>query len=167
MALINGPHFSSTVQPQSRAYEVVVSVFIAAVLLAQAATLGDRYLGTKIGGRRFWPILSYMMYDDPHYAGETIKAYYPLEGVLKDGRVVEITREDLGLDFWNYLHLGDSLAQNQPAALNLLVTLYKKSNQLVELRVKTLPVMVTRQGQAYKAPEILRTIPIRDPGAMK
>jgi hypothetical protein len=149
----------TTVQQRSSGYEIAISLFVAAVLLAQAATLGDRYFGTKFGGRKFWPIISYLMYDDPHYERETIKAYYPLEGVLQDGRVVAISQDDLGLDFWNYMHLGDDLAQNKPAALKLLTRLYKK-DRLTEVRVRTLPVMVTRQGQAFKASVVVRALPI-------
>jgi hypothetical protein len=147
------------IQQRFRLYEIFISVFVAVLLLAQAATLGDRYFGTKFGGRKYWPIISYLMYDDPHFEGETIKAYYPLEGVLIDGQVVAIGQDDLGLDFWNYMHLGEALSQNKPEALKLLLHLYKKGH-LTEVRVKTLPVMVTRQGPAYKASEIVRSLPI-------
>ena len=144
----------------TRAYEIIVSLFIAGVLLLQAATMGDRYFDTRLGGRRLWPILSYFMYDDAHYEGETIRAYYPLEGTLRDGTVVQIVKEDLGLSFWNYMHLGNRLAQNPPADVTILLKLYQKSDQLVEVRVKTLPLMITRTGQAYKAPVVVRTIPV-------
>jgi hypothetical protein len=151
-----------TTQSRLRAYEVFVSLFIAGVLFLQAATLTDHYTGASLGGRKLWPILSYLMYDDPHYEGETIQAYYPLEGTLRDGTVVEINKEDLGLSFWNYLHLGDDLAKNRASAVNMLLRLYKKSSQLTEVRVKTLPLMITRTGQAYKAPRLVRTIPLNN-----
>jgi len=151
-----------TTQSRLRAYEIFVSLFIAGVLLLQAATLVDRYTGAGLGGRKLWPILSYLMYDDPHYEGETIQAYYPLEGTLRDGTVVQINKEDLGLSFWNYLHLGDELAKSRESAVNLVLRLYKKSDQLAELRVTTLPLMITRTGAAYKAPQVVRTIPLNN-----
>jgi len=151
-----------TTQSRLRAYEIFISLFIAGVLLLQAATLVDRYTGASLGGRKLWPIISYLMYDDPHYEGETIQAYYPLEATLRDGSVVQINKEDLGLSFWNYLHLGDELAKNHDAAVNMVLRLYKKPDQLAELRVKTLPLMITRDGAAYKAPQVVRTIPLNN-----
>lgn len=144
---------------KTRVYQTFVTMFIAGVLLLQAgASSGFGFL--NLGSRSRWPFIGYRMYDDVHYEGETIQAYYELEGTLTDGTIVQIAREDLGLIFWNFLYLGNNLAENSPADVNLLLKLYPKANQLVEIRVKTLPLMITRSGQAYKPPVIVRTIPV-------
>jgi hypothetical protein len=140
-----------------RLFTTGVSLFILAVLLGQAyASFGPMFgVGT---GFRFWPIVSYAMYSRAHYDGETVDVYDLLEGTLSDGTVVEISRDSLGLSFWFYRHLVADLKKDDPVAVQLLIDNFRSGNELVEVRVMSYPIMVTRTGPMEKPSEVLHRI---------
>ena len=78
--------------------KIALSFFIVAVVGAQilfAFKPPHRF--------RYWPFLSYPMYNMPHYAGDTVPVYR-LTGILEDGRAVPIGAADLNLKFFQFLH---------------------------------------------------------------
>jgi hypothetical protein len=151
--------------PASRIYQVAVSIFVAIALILQAGLVARAAMG-KIGGPRFWPFINYAMYDDPHYEGETITAYYLIEGQRDDGTVVEISREALGMSIWHYVKMSRELKDGRPEAVALLRQMYEGPGELTEIRVKTLPYVVTRTGRAEKESVVVRRIPLpREPAA--
>lgn len=137
-----------------RLYVVTVSGFIAAVLLLQAwATFGPVVGGGS--GFRFWPIVSYAMYTRAHYDGETVDVHEFIEGTLRDGSIVDISMESLKLDVWFYRNLIRELKENDPTAVAVLVERQRNGRDLVEIRFKSYPLMVTRNGPAEKPSEVL------------
>jgi hypothetical protein len=145
-----------------RIYELAITCFLCATLSFQIAMVIGASTG-RAGGPRFWPILNYGMYDDPHHEGETINAYYLLEGTRNDGTTVAISARDLGFDFWNYLHLGQDLKLGRPDAVTMLLRNYKEGGQLTEIRVMSLPWKLTRTGAVHTPSTVLRRIPIGAP----
>ena len=142
-----------------RLYVTAVSCFIAAVLLLQAwASFGPLVGGGS--GFRFWPIVSYAMYTRAHYDGETVDVQELLEGTLSDGSIVDITMDSLSLNIWFYRNLVRDLKKNDPAAIALLVNRYRNGQELVEVRVKSYPLMVTRNGPAKKPSEVLHRLKV-------
>jgi hypothetical protein len=145
-----------------RIYELVITCFLCTTLLFQIVMVLRAATG-HAGGARYWPILNYGMYDDPHHEGETINAYYLLEGTRTDGTTVQISASDLGFDFWNFLHLGQDLEQGRPDAVTMLLKNYKDGRQLTEIRVMSLPWKLTRTGAVNTPSTVLRRIPIGEP----
>ena len=78
------------------AYQALVSALLLGVLALQAAASFGRLHPT-----RYWPFLSYPMYNTAHHAGDTIPDYR-LVAVFSDGREAPILEEDLHLDFWQF-----------------------------------------------------------------
>lgn len=142
-------------------YKAGVSFFILAVLLGQAyASFGPILsMGT---GFRFWPVVSYAMYSRAHYDGETVDVHDLLEGTLSDGSVVEIPRDSLGLSFWFYRNLVRDIKKDDPVAVQLLVDKFRWGDELVEVRVKSYPLMVTRTGPMEKPSEVLHRVAVQN-----
>jgi hypothetical protein len=51
-------------------------------------------------GEWTWPFIDYPMYSGSHQEGERIPSFYTVTATTKDGRVLQITPEDLGVNFW-------------------------------------------------------------------
>jgi hypothetical protein len=141
----------------NRAYVVSASCFIAAVLLGQAYVTFSPVLGSN-AGFRFWPIVTYAMYSRAHYEGETVEVYDLLEGTLNDGTVVEIPMDSLGLSIWYYRNMLKGLRNQDPVAIKLLTSRFRWGDDLAEVRIKSYPLMVTRDGPAEKPSELLYSL---------
>ena len=135
-----------------------LSVFVTGLLAFQLiASLGltHRY--------RYWPFLSYPMYNNPHREGETV-ADYLLVGVHADGRETPITAKDLGYDFWRYLRGPVRAALRDEAhALLSYVQAYdqRTGGDLVAIRLENRPVMLVN-GRVERAATTSKTIRLRE-----
>lgn len=145
-------------------YRIAISVFVTAVLVGQSIVTFAPIFGESFG-MRFWPIISYAMYTRAHFEGDTVEVYELLEGTLRDGSIVEIPMESLGLGIWYYRNLVKGLKKEDPVAIDMLIDRYRWGDELTEIRIKSYPLMVTRNGPAEKPSEIRYhlTIPNRQP----
>lgn len=141
-------------------YRVVISLFCVAILGMQGATLVGTVTGKPVWSW-YWPIIDYPMYDTPHVAGDHVNAKYLMEATLDDGRVVSITKETLGLSIWNFQYLARDIAKGDRKALHELQALYANRDHLVEVRVNTLPVIVTEKGMREGHSVLLNRMEVR------
>ncbi len=131
---------------EGRGYQNAVSVVVLIVLGAQTATLIPNALQRGSGGA-WWPFLTYGMYATSNQPGQTIDVHYLLSGVTSDGREVEITREDLGLRFFDYQLLTTKLAHRDHRE-GLAILRKRYPQPLSEVIIKTYPLKLTREGAA-------------------
>jgi hypothetical protein len=158
---------TACVQQRTRAetaYRFGVSVFVAAVLGAQAATLWvtAQHAGYLRG--KLFPILEYPMYAPAHYEGERVTASWLLEAVLSDGRSLAIPREQLQVDIFDFVRIVQSALQHDRAATATLLGLVRErvpgADRIREVRIKNYPVQLTRDGPKPLASEVVMTIPL-------
>ena len=140
-----------------RTAKIAVSVFIIAVLGLQAvATVG------RLHRFRYWPFLSYPMYNRPHFQGEAVDRF-TLVGILADGRERPITPGDLKLDFWRYLR-GPVHAVQKDDARGLLAQLQPFEHwsglRLSAVRLENRPAAL-ENGRVVDRPVELKTIELR------
>lgn len=145
-------------------YRAGVSLFVATVLGAQAATLFVTVQhGSFLRGKMF-PILEYPMYAPAHYEGERVTASWLLEGVLADGKTVVIPREELQVDIFDFVNIVQSTLQHNRAATGVLLGLVREhvpgAELIRELRIKNYPVQLTRTGPRTMPSEIVMTVPL-------
>lgn len=145
-------------------YRTGVSVFLAAVLGAQAATLLVTAQHGSFLRSKLFPILEYPMYAPAHYEGERVTASWLLEGALADGKTVNIPREQLQVDIFDFVNIVQSTLQHDPAATGVLTGLVREhvpgAGLIRELRIKNYPIQVTRAGPKPMESEIVMTIPL-------
>lgn len=145
-------------------YRIGVSIFVTAVLGAQAATLLVTAQHASFLRSKMFPILEYPMYAPAHYEGERVTASWLLEGELADGKTVAIPREQLQVDIFDYVNIVQSTLQHDRAATDVLTGLVRDhvpgAGLLHELRIKNYPVQLTRDGPRRISSEIVMTIPL-------
>ena len=141
-------------------YRLVISLFCALIVGLQGATIIATIAGKPVWSW-YWPIIDYPMYDLPHVEGDHVNATYLVDATLDDGKVVRITKESLGLSIWNFQILARSLGQGEPSSVKQLQQLFPTGDHLVEVRVRNLPVVVTRQGMREEPSVELNRIHVR------
>jgi hypothetical protein len=122
-----------------------VSLLVGAILLAQAATLPLKVSGNS-PHTWYWPIIDYPMYEVPHQAGEYVISHRTLEVEHRDGSTRQISGQDIGLSFWDFLYLTGRLHRGEEPSVKLLIDLYDRGSELVKVRVFTPPIILTKQG---------------------
>jgi hypothetical protein len=55
-------------------------------------------------GRWGWPFIAYPMYKTAHYDGERLDHDRAVYAILRDSQRVQLTREQLGMDFWMFYY---------------------------------------------------------------
>lgn len=140
-----------------RASKLAVSTVIVFLLgLQTAASFGGlhRY--------RYWPFLSYPMYNRPHFKDEAV-ARFSLVGILKDGTERPITPEDLQLDFWRYQRGPVRFAQRDEAhaLLSQLQPFEHRARlRLAAVRLENHPITL-ENGKLTDLPVESKTIVLR------
>lgn len=71
------------------------SALIVVILSVQGAAIAGRVSWT------LWPFTDYPMYARVYHEGDLVHRYY-LVGLLPSGEEIEVTAEDLGLNFWKF-----------------------------------------------------------------
>lgn len=145
-------------------YRVGVSVFVGAVLAAQAATLPITAMHAGFLRSKLFPIIEYPMYAPAHYEGERVTASWLIEGVLSDGRAINVSKEQLGVDIFDFANIMQPVLQHDPSATQSLVAMVRErvpgAERFDELRIKSYPMQVTRDGPKPLPSEVIVTIPI-------
>ena len=134
-------------------YKIAVSVFVSFVLLFQAIISLGPVVGIEIG-TRFWPILNYAMYSGSFREGDTVNVYKLLEGVTEDGTTIDISMDTLGMSLWHYRDLVRDLESGRDEAIQLVLNSVAPKSPLVEIRIKSFPMAVTRDGPREQPSEI-------------
>jgi hypothetical protein len=142
----------------------LVSFFVGMVLFAQAATICFTAATSGKLWLRLYPIVEYDMYRDPHKEGERVDASWNLEASFADGRKMEITRQMLGLEIWDFIGLmqgilNQHLEKQKSQLINLVRTRVPDSANISELHIKSLGLRVSRNGPEKIDAETLLTIP--------
>jgi hypothetical protein len=140
-----------------RAYQVIVSAFVAFVLIFQAIISLGPIVGIEIG-TRYWPLLNYAMYSRSFREGDTVNIYFLLDGVRQDGSIVEITMDTVGMHLWHYRNLVEDLREGRQEAIDHVLQSVPPGSPLIELRVKTFPVAVTRQGPREQESKVVDVV---------
>ena len=109
-----------------------------------------------------WPFLDYPMYADPHHPGEVINRFQVV-GTLQDSKEVVITPEDLGMSFWLFQRFVYALGQGEEMEISRYAALYesRQGGELVRLRLENRPVVLTRQGAAFKPQQVIREVDLK------
>ena len=132
-----------------RTYQIAVSVVVLIILGAQTTTLFLTVMQRGTGAT-YWPILTYGMYATSNHEGQNIDVHYLLSGVTRDGEVVDITRQDLRLRFFDFQILTRKLAHSDPRE-GVVILEKRYPRELAEVSVKTYPLELARDG-AVPAP---------------
>jgi len=143
----------------TRAWKFAINAVIISLLGLQAlASFGGLHRF------RYWPFLSYPMYNRPHFKGEPV-ARHSLIGILDDGREIPITPADLKLDFWRYLR-GPVRAFEKNEPHSLLAQLqpfeHRKRITIVWVRLENHPVTLV-DGRVTDLPVESKTMALRPP----
>ena len=140
-----------------KTYRILVSSFVAFVLTFQAVISLGPIVGVEIG-TLYWPLLNYAMYSRSYKEGDVIDYYRLLEGITEDGRTIPISMESLGLHLYHYRILIGDLERGRTDAFEYVHSSLPEDIRLTELRVRSLPVAVTREGPVEQEPMLLATI---------
>ena len=143
----------------TRAYRILVTVFVAFVLGFQSLISFGPIVGINIG-TLYWPLLNYAMYSRSFKEGDFIDYYRLLEGVTDDGQTIPLPMESLGLHLWHYKDLVRDLERGRPEAFDHVYQSLPKGIRLSEIRVQSFPVAVTRDGPIEQESILLATIPV-------
>jgi hypothetical protein len=139
--------------------KIAVSLFILLLLGAQALFAfkpPHRY--------RYWPFLSYPMYNNAHQKDEPVSNFY-LVGILKSGEEIPIGQDELKMEFWHYLRGPVRMAQRDDAS-GLLSTLqpfeHRARVELVAVRLENRPMRL-ENGKVVTLATVGKTIVLRHP----
>ena len=143
-------------------YRTGVTIFIATMLLAQAATLPVTATRSTFLRNRAYPILEYPMYASAHYEGERVNASWLIEGALVNGGTISISNEQLHVDIFEFVNIVQAVLHGSTAASGTLRELIRDhvpaADQIRELRIMNLPIKITRGGPQPLPSEVVMTI---------
>ena len=147
------------------AYRTAVSVFVIAILAAQAATIPVTAMHGSFLRSKLYPILEYPMYAPAHYDGERVTASWLIEGLLPDGKTVSITNDQLHVDIFDFINIVQSALQGDSRQIDTLRELVRDrvpgADRIHALRFKNYPLKVTRSGPQPLPSEVVMTIPLQ------
>jgi hypothetical protein len=107
-------------------------------------------------------VLEYPMYAPAHYEGERVVASWLLEGVYSDGQKIDISKDLLKIDIFDFVHTVEGTLNGDPNTTATLVTLIRErvpnAARLSEIRIKNYPVRLTRNGPAPMPSEVVKTM---------
>ena len=138
-------------------FRTMISIFVVLVLMLQGYVMVMMGVGKEIG-EWYWPFIDYPMYSGSHYEGEYINAYYIVKAVMRDGRVVEVTEKDLGLNFFKFIYIADGIKKSNKDDAHQLIRLHPEGENIAAVRVYTAPYILTRTGRQQAEPKLLNTI---------
>lgn len=127
----------------------LVSVVVIGVLGVQAIAALALTPGPVEKPPFLWPFLNYPMYSAPHYEGEGVPRFQVL-ATTSDGRTVEVTKENLGTDFWIFrnaflLPFDDpGMRDELPSGVEQFENRHDVT--LIEVHLENRPLLVTREG---------------------
>jgi hypothetical protein len=146
-------------------YRAGVTIFVAAVLFAQAATLAVTATRGTYLRDRLYPILEYPMYAPAHYEGERVTASWLLEGELANGSTISITSDALRLDIFDFVNIMQAVLHGKAQALATLRQLVRDrvpgADQIRVVRVKDYPLKVTRNGPEPLPSDVIMTFTLQ------
>jgi hypothetical protein len=107
------------------------------------------------------------MYSPAHYEGERVTASWLIDGVLADGQTINISRESLQIDIFDFtriMHAALNGDRNATQTLEALIRTHAaNASDIREIRVKNYPMRVTRDGPAPMPSEVVATMPMPQP----
>jgi hypothetical protein len=112
---------------------------------------------------RYWPFLSYPMYNQVHFRGEPLPRY-SLVAIRDDGQETPVTAEDLRLDFWKYLRGPVRAAQHDDARTLLRqfqMYEHRAGCRVMAVRLVNHPVRL-ENGRLVALPEESQLIRVRN-----
>jgi hypothetical protein len=89
--------------------KIATGVIVAVLALQSVAVLAR-------SGKWAWPFIDYPMYASSHYEGERIPARHVIYGITADGRELELTRDNIGVNLWLFEKWAGHMTAAQPAA---------------------------------------------------
>lgn len=107
-----------------------------------------------------WPFLDYPMYEDPHYAGESIHRQ-AVVAILADSSEVALAPRDLGVDFWQFQNLlNPAILRGDRARAENYRLLYegRYPHHVVGFRLEDHPLVVVNGGLEEGQPSVLGTL---------
>jgi hypothetical protein len=114
---------------------------------------------------KLFPILEYPMYAPAHYEGERVSASWLIDGILANGRVITISNDDLHVDIFDFVRIVHSVLDGEPTGITTLQELIQSrlsaAADIRQIRIKSYPLQVTRDGPVAMPSEVLMTIPMR------
>jgi hypothetical protein len=144
-------------------YRFGVSAFVGLALLAQAATIPITAMHASFLRSKMFPILEYPMYAVAHYENERVTASWLIEGVLDDGKIINISKEQLGVDIFDFANIISPVLRHEPNADRALMDMVKTrvpgGDRMQEVRIKSYPMQITRDGPKPMPSEVVMTIP--------
>jgi hypothetical protein len=144
-------------------YRYLVSIFVGFVLVFQSVVSLGPIFGIEIN-TRFWPIVNYAMYSRSFQEGDTVEVYRILEGVTEKGEIVDLSMDVVGMHLWQYRDLGRDIEKGNRDAIEFVVTFAPEGHRLEEVRIKSFPVAVTRDGPREQPSQTLAVIQLPEPG---
>ena len=145
---------------RNRLLRVTATGIVIVILLLQGSTIVFMALGKPMG-TWYWPIIDYPMYSAARYEGERINAYYNIDVVLKDGSLIAVTADDVGLNFWKFLYIGDGIKRSRKQSAELLIALHPDGENITEIRVYGLPYVLGKDGMYEAEPKLLNSIVLK------
>lgn len=158
----------------SKAFSLISILIVSCILLQLSVTLRVFRVASeatqltflrRFDAPYFWPFLTYGMYRDAHYPGDSISRARVF-ATLEDGTEVRVVAEDLNMHHWfftkNFLY---DLKLKDHERIREYVSLYEKNKRvrLVELRLENHPVIVTRDGAELADPRVICTLSFPSP----
>jgi hypothetical protein len=148
----------------SRIARACASFFIVGVLLTQAATLFVTAMHATFLRSKLFPFLEYPMYAPAHYEGERVTASWLLEGQLPQGDGVPVTKEQLGIDIFDFNRLVQATLEGDKQQAQVLRRMVRErvpqGELFTVLVIKSYPVRVTRDGPQPLPPETALIVPM-------
>jgi hypothetical protein len=84
--------------------------------------------------------------------------------VLNDGRTINISKEQLGVDIFDFGNIVEPVLQHEASATRILLEAVQDrvpgAERIQELRIKSYPMQVTRDGPKALPSEVIVTIPM-------
>lgn len=140
--------------------KIIISIIIIFWLLLQTY-IG--FLGTKVQ-RDTWPFTTYSMYAEEHKFGDRVERlrFY---GHVPSGRVVEVTSEDFGMQYWGFRRQAWKKLldpETREYYVSELISIYNQrqndnSDKIRDLQIVLESRVVTRSGASEVNQETLFT----------
>ena len=113
-----------------------------------------------------WPFLSYAMYSDVYFEGDSVDEYVTV-AVLADGTRDDIGTEDLDVDFWGLEALANALLDDNADAVRDYVAAYEERSgaRVTALRLESRPILMKRSGPSMQPRTLVKLVEIDPSGS--